>query len=60
MIDLGASLILAHAGQMHWYDYLLYLMPLILIGIATAIGVINERRGKRGDAPADEERRGGK
>ena len=42
--------VFAHAGEMHWYDYILYLAPLIVMGVMFLVDRIR-RRGERGKAP---------
>ena len=51
MATLAAEVVvLAHAGEMHWYDYILYLVPLIVLGVMFLVDRVR-RRGERVSGP---------
>ena len=49
------SLVLAHFGAGHWWEYGLYLIPLVIVGVSLVVSMIRERRRppSEKDDPAD-------
>lgn len=47
------SAVLAHLGGGHWWEILLYLLPLLIVGGSIAWSVISERR--KPDSEGEEE-----
>jgi cytochrome c-type biogenesis protein CcmH/NrfF len=53
-VAIDVTIVLAHAGASHWYDYVLWVGP--MLGIAIALLIERRRLGRR----LEEEKRAGK